>query len=59
MQSLKREKLLRIFKLNTGQDDHAIMFMDDYNRQVNISHSSHSIFSIYLYFLNIYMNEYH
>ncbi|MQM13338.1 hypothetical protein Taro_046263 [Colocasia esculenta] len=33
-QSLKKEKALRIFKLNTGQDDHAIMFMDDYLYQV-------------------------
>ncbi|ONH93256.1 hypothetical protein PRUPE_8G221800 [Prunus persica] len=28
--NLRREKVLRIFKLNTGQDDHAIMFFDDY-----------------------------
>lgn len=34
MQSLRREKVLRIFKLNTGQDDHAIMFSDDYLNQV-------------------------
>lgn len=26
--------MLRIFKLNTGQDDHAIMFIDDYINQV-------------------------
>ncbi|XP_024024672.1 serine/threonine-protein kinase 19 homolog isoform X3 [Morus notabilis] len=32
--SLKREKVLRIFKLNTGQDDHAIMFSEDYSSQI-------------------------
>ncbi|XP_052185159.1 uncharacterized protein LOC127796798 isoform X2 [Diospyros lotus] len=31
--TFRREKVLRIFKLNTGQDDHAIMFMDDYLNQ--------------------------
>ncbi|KAB2602298.1 serine/threonine-protein kinase 19 [Pyrus ussuriensis x Pyrus communis] len=25
-----REKVLRVFKLNTGQDDHAIIFLDNY-----------------------------
>ncbi|KAL6271417.1 hypothetical protein ACE6H2_028328 [Prunus campanulata] len=30
LENLRREKVLRIFKLNTGQDDHAIMFFDDY-----------------------------
>ncbi|WOG94350.1 hypothetical protein DCAR_0313644 [Daucus carota subsp. sativus] len=30
LESLRREKVIRIFKLNTGQDDHAIMFLDDY-----------------------------
>ncbi|KAK9282201.1 hypothetical protein L1049_005113 [Liquidambar formosana] len=34
LESLRREKVLRIFKLNTGQDDHAVMFMDDYLNQV-------------------------
>lgn len=34
MQCLKREKVVRVFKLNTGQDDHAIMFLDDYLKQV-------------------------
>jgi hypothetical protein len=34
LQSLRREKVLRVFKLNTGQDDHAIMFLDDYLTQV-------------------------
>jgi hypothetical protein len=34
VQSLRREKIVRIFKLNTGQDDHAIMFLDDYLNQV-------------------------
>ena len=32
-QLLRRDTVLRIFKLNTGQDDHAIMFMDDYLNQ--------------------------
>lgn len=34
LQSLKRDRVLRMFKLNTGQDDHAIMFVDDYIKQV-------------------------
>lgn len=34
LESFRREKVLRIFKLNTGQDDHAIMFVDDYLNQV-------------------------
>ncbi|KAL6564481.1 hypothetical protein OROMI_015931 [Orobanche minor] len=34
-QSLRRDSMLRIFKLNTGQDDHAIMFMDDYINQID------------------------
>lgn len=34
VQSLRRERVLRVFKLNTGQDDHAIMFLDDYLNQV-------------------------
>ncbi|XP_047982684.1 serine/threonine-protein kinase 19 homolog isoform X2 [Salvia hispanica] len=34
IESLKREKVVRIFKLNTGQDDHAIMFIDDYISQI-------------------------
>lgn len=34
VQSLRRDKVLRVFKLNTGQDDHAIMFLDDYLNQV-------------------------
>ncbi|XP_052185155.1 uncharacterized protein LOC127796798 isoform X1 [Diospyros lotus] len=33
LETFRREKVLRIFKLNTGQDDHAIMFMDDYLNQ--------------------------
>ncbi|XP_020269816.1 uncharacterized protein LOC109845039 isoform X2 [Asparagus officinalis] len=37
LESLKKEKVLRLFKLNTGQDDHAIMFMDDYLKQVETS----------------------
>uniref|UniRef100_A0A5B7BJP5 Putative serine/threonine-protein kinase 19 isoform X1 n=1 Tax=Davidia involucrata TaxID=16924 RepID=A0A5B7BJP5_DAVIN len=35
LESLRRERVLRIFKLNTGQDDHAIMFMDDYLNQID------------------------
>lgn len=31
---LKQDNQVRIFKLNTGQDDDAIMFMDDYINQV-------------------------
>ncbi|KAF2286800.1 hypothetical protein GH714_030413 [Hevea brasiliensis] len=34
LESLRRDKQLRIFKLNTGQDDHAIMFLDDYLSQM-------------------------
>ncbi|KAI5680081.1 hypothetical protein M9H77_01308 [Catharanthus roseus] len=34
LESLKRDRILRIFKLNTGQDDHAIMFLDDYLNQI-------------------------
>ncbi|XP_039806900.1 serine/threonine-protein kinase 19 homolog isoform X5 [Panicum virgatum] len=34
LESFKKEKVLRIFKLSSGQDDHAIMFMDDYLKQV-------------------------
>ncbi|KAM3399424.1 hypothetical protein ACQJBY_004672 [Aegilops geniculata] len=34
LESLKKDRVLRIFKLNTGQDDHAIMFMDDYLKQM-------------------------
>ncbi|XLT02447.1 hypothetical protein HN51_051798 [Arachis hypogaea] len=33
--SLRRDKVLRIFKLNTGQDDYAIMFLDDYIKQID------------------------
>ncbi|KAK6940654.1 Serine-threonine protein kinase 19 [Dillenia turbinata] len=36
LESLRREKVLRIFKLNTGQDDHAIMFVDDYLKQIDL-----------------------
>ncbi|XP_049348337.1 uncharacterized protein LOC125812911 isoform X2 [Solanum verrucosum] len=32
--SLRREGVLRTFKLSTGQDDHAIMFLDDYLSQI-------------------------
>ncbi|KAG8080675.1 hypothetical protein GUJ93_ZPchr0007g5364 [Zizania palustris] len=34
LESLKKDKVLRVFKLNTGQDDHAIMFMEDYLKQM-------------------------
>ncbi|CAI0434468.1 unnamed protein product [Linum tenue] len=34
LETLKRENMLRIFKLNTGQDDHAIMFLEDYLNQI-------------------------
>ncbi|KAI7992642.1 Serine/threonine-protein kinase 19 [Camellia lanceoleosa] len=34
LESLRRERVLRVFKLNSGQDDHAIMFVDDYLNQV-------------------------
>ncbi|XP_024312495.1 serine/threonine-protein kinase 19 isoform X6 [Brachypodium distachyon] len=37
LQSLKKDRVLRVFKLNTGQDDHAIMFMDDYLKQIEFS----------------------
>lgn len=36
VQCLRREKVVRVFKLNTGQDDHAIIFLDDYLNQVGI-----------------------
>ncbi|GER29679.1 serine/threonine-protein kinase [Striga asiatica] len=35
LESFRRDKVLRIFKLNTGQDDHAIMFLDDYIKQID------------------------
>ncbi|XP_038716814.1 uncharacterized protein LOC120010174 isoform X2 [Tripterygium wilfordii] len=34
LETLRRNKVLRLFKLNTGQDDHAIMFLDDYLVQI-------------------------
>ncbi|XVE77937.1 hypothetical protein DITRI_Ditri13aG0104300 [Diplodiscus trichospermus] len=34
LESLRREKVVRIFKLNTGQDDHAVMFLNDYLKQI-------------------------
>ncbi|CAI9107615.1 OLC1v1007010C1 [Oldenlandia corymbosa var. corymbosa] len=34
LENLKREMVIRIFKLSTGQDDHAIMFLDDYHSQI-------------------------
>ncbi|CAN1270428.1 Serine/threonine-protein kinase 19 [Linum perenne] len=33
LETLKRENVLRVFKLNTGQDDHAVMFLEDYLKQ--------------------------
>ncbi|PKI41133.1 hypothetical protein CRG98_038661 [Punica granatum] len=35
LESLRRAKTLRIFKLSTGQDDHAVMFLDDYINQID------------------------
>ncbi|XP_006298241.2 serine/threonine-protein kinase 19 isoform X1 [Capsella rubella] len=35
LECLRREKVVRVFKLNTGQDDHAIIFLDDYLHQVD------------------------
>jgi hypothetical protein len=46
LQSFKKDKLLRIFKLSSGQDDHAIMFMDDYLKQVPLCHDSAIISSL-------------
>eukprot|EP00268_Persea_americana_P031143 TRINITY_DN3023_c0_g2_i5.p1 TRINITY_DN3023_c0_g2~~TRINITY_DN3023_c0_g2_i5.p1 ORF type:complete len:279 (-),score=44.99 TRINITY_DN3023_c0_g2_i5:32-835(-) len=37
LESLKEEKVLRLFKLNSGQDDHAIMFVDDYLKQMEFA----------------------
>ncbi|CAN1131580.1 Serine/threonine-protein kinase 19 [Linum perenne] len=34
LETLKRENVLRVFKLNTGQDDHAVMFLEDYLKQI-------------------------
>ncbi|CAL5038932.1 unnamed protein product [Urochloa decumbens] len=36
LESFKKDKMLRIFKLSSGQDDHAIMFMDDYLKQCSL-----------------------
>ncbi|KAK1313299.1 hypothetical protein QJS10_CPA06g00008 [Acorus calamus] len=35
LEILRKEKVLRLFKLNTGQDDHAIMFVEDYLNQID------------------------
>ncbi|KAJ0254143.1 Serine/Threonine-kinase [Hirschfeldia incana] len=35
LEGLRRDKVVRVFKLNTGQDDHAIIFLDDYLNQVD------------------------
>lgn len=37
LESLRKEKVVRVFKLNSGQDDHAIVFMDDYLKQINFA----------------------
>jgi len=37
LERLKLERVIRIFKLNTGQDDYAIMFMADYLAQIDVS----------------------
>lgn len=37
LELLKKEKILRLFKLNTGQDDHAIVFFQDYMNQMDIA----------------------
>ncbi|CAO2826603.1 unnamed protein product [Amaranthus hypochondriacus] len=36
LELLKRDNVLRVFKLNTGQDDHAVMFLEDYIHQIDI-----------------------
>ncbi|EPS67534.1 hypothetical protein M569_07241, partial [Genlisea aurea] len=36
LESLRRDGVLRVFKLNTGQDDHAVMFIDDYINQIDV-----------------------
>ncbi|XP_019433035.1 PREDICTED: serine/threonine-protein kinase 19 isoform X3 [Lupinus angustifolius] len=36
LETLRRDKVLRVFKLNTGQDDHAVMFLDDYINQCSL-----------------------
>jgi len=43
LQSFKKDKVLRIFKLSSGQDDHAIMFMDDYLKQVSLCPGIYSL----------------
>ncbi|KAE8664445.1 Cysteine-rich RLK (RECEPTOR-like protein kinase) 8 [Hibiscus syriacus] len=42
LESLRRDKVVRIFKLNTGQDDHGIMFLDDYLKQESILAKMHT-----------------
>lgn len=39
LERLKLEGVVRIFKLNTGQDDYAIMFMADYLAQIDVAKS--------------------
>ncbi|XP_057484205.1 uncharacterized protein LOC130770687 isoform X4 [Actinidia eriantha] len=43
LELLRRDTVLRIFKLNTGQDDHAIMFMDDYLNQCSFLSSGGNV----------------
>ncbi|KAG2323631.1 hypothetical protein Bca4012_059101 [Brassica carinata] len=35
LERLRRDKVVRVFKLNTGQNDHAVVFLDDYLNQVD------------------------
>lgn len=37
LERLKLERVIRTFKLNTGQDDYAIMFMADYLAQIDVA----------------------
>ncbi|KAL4588050.1 hypothetical protein LXL04_000928 [Taraxacum kok-saghyz] len=55
LESLRREKVLRIFKLNTGQDDHAVMFMEDYLNQMkravkNMEAKKQSVLAVFQWF---------
>ncbi|XP_021768809.1 serine/threonine-protein kinase 19-like isoform X1 [Chenopodium quinoa] len=55
LELLKRDKVLRVFKLNTGQDDHAVMFFEDYIQQIDniskkIGTKKESDFSVFSWF---------
>ncbi|KAJ0792461.1 putative non-specific serine/threonine protein kinase [Helianthus annuus] len=55
LESLRREKVLRVFKLNTGQDDHALMFMEDYLKQMkravkNMETKKQGVFAVFEWF---------